>query len=281
MPFIFTISNTARAGDELSVRLTDGDANVVSYNYTVQAGDTLQDISDAIKALINADIYFVAIDQTTYAQPGLSITQVTDNNYNQFSGLVTINYGPLSESPAQTMSFDDETNVFESFLSYHPEMVGTLGTILITASGGNLYTHDGDDLYNNFYGVQYESSITVIFNDKAPVKKTYNAVGYQSPKNWASPVDGDIETSMTNPQTGLQQISQLKGVDYELQEDIWVAAYLRDANSESDPQIALLEGDYLKGVYLKHKFVCPAASTTGVVDFVKPYVTYSLSGRNF
>lgn len=280
MPFIFTISNTAQEGDEITVHLHDGDGAEADYLYTVQDGDTLQDVSDALEALINAGVLFVAINQTTYDEPGLSITQVTGNNINEFSGLVTIVYAEGSGSPAQTLSFDEETRSFESFLSFTPEMFGELGTLLMSYHNGNLYTHD-NPIYNNFYGVQYKSMITVVFNDRVAVKKTFNAVGYQSNKNWASPEDGDITTSMVNPQTNLSQISQLKDVDFGLEENVWVAAYLRDSNSGTDEQLALLEGDYLKGVYLKHKFVCPVSLTGGIVEFVKPYLTYSISGRNF
>lgn len=280
MPFIFTISNEPLPGDEVIVTLTDGDDNTEAYGYTAVEGDTAQDVVDALMSLINADVYFVAIPQTTYAQPGLSISQVTNNNYGGFSGFVTITLSEDNYSPAQTITFDEESNRFESFLSLKPEMYGVLGNLLISYSGGDLYTHDSET-YNNFFGVQYESSITVAFNDQPAVKKTFNAVGFQSSVIWASPTTGDIYTSGDNPQTGLAQQSQLKSVDFEEYENVWSAAYLRDANSMANAAVALLEGDYLKGTILFHKFVCPSVSAANLVEFVKPYCTWSPSGRNF
>lgn len=279
MPFVFTISKTPSAGDIVSVTLTDGAGHEEVYSYTVILGNTLQNISDAVKALINADIYFTAIDQTTYpSEIGLEINQITNTHYNLFTGSVQITY--IKTEDAVTISFDEDNNAFESFLGYHPDYMCTIGTLLVSSKNGDFYTHDSD-IYNNFYEEQQESSLTLVFNDKVAIKKTFDAVGYQSNKIWASPTNGDIITSMTNPQTNLPQISKLTIYDYVLEEETWTAGYLRDANSLPNPAISVFEGDFLKGTYLKHKFICALTDTTGVVYFLTPYLHWSVSSRNF
>jgi len=49
----------------------------------------------------------------------------------------------------------------------------------------------------------------------------------------------------------------------------------------ANPQIALLEGDYLKGNYIQIKFEISAANATTLVTLVEPYITTEISQRNF
>jgi hypothetical protein len=157
-------------------------------------------------------------------------------------------FAATNNDAAYTISFNEERNAYESFLSYHPEMMCVLGNLLITWKDGTLWTHDSDT-YNNFYGVQYPSFITPVFNDQSQIKKKFLSIGYKSLNNttWISPENGDIETSEINGQTLLPQISQLKEVDYELEEVVLCAAFLGDANSMEDQRDGLINGDYLGG----------------------------------
>ena len=183
------------------------------------------------------------------------------------------------DEPAYTLSFDEKNNAFKAFINCHPKMACTLGTLLITFNEDGLWTHDSGT-YNNFFGVQYGSSVSPVFADQPAIKNTYNGIGYQSNKIWASPTNGDIQTSNINPQTLLPTISNIKSVDYDLQENVYVAAFNRDANSMSDAQLAVVEGDFLKGVWVKCKMTVPAASANVLVFLNIPYVTKSVSQRN-
>jgi hypothetical protein len=98
---------------------------------------------------------------------------------------------------------------------------------------------------------------------------------------WASPENGDVATSTVNPQTGLQQISQLKEVDYELEETTLAAAFNFDANSMVDEREAVVNGDYLSGNYIVTKLICPANKCGELVNLSQPYITWVVSGRNF
>jgi hypothetical protein len=184
--------------------------------------------------------------------------------------------------PAATLSFNENRNSFESFLSYQPEFMVSLGNLLITYKNGDSWTHDSST-YNKFYNVQYPSFITPVFNDQYGLKKKYLATGHKSINNivWTSPENGDITTDTINPQTGLPQISQLKEVDYDLQETTLCAGLWRDANSMIDRRLALVEGDYLSGNLLVMKLVCPANKCVNLVNLSQPYITWIPSGRNF
>lgn len=183
---------------------------------------------------------------------------------------------------AYTWSFDETNNAFESKLSYHPEFMTTLGSLLVTYKNGDCYTHDGD-IYNNFYGVQYPSYCTIVYNDQSAVKKKYLALGYKSLNNvvWESPENGDVETSTINPQTTLPQISKLVEDNFDLEETTLCAAFNFDINSMEDAREALYNGDFLGGNWILIKFVCDANKAVNLVNMSQPYITWIPSGRNF
>lgn len=180
-----------------------------------------------------------------------------------------------------TLSFletRDESEGFESPLSFHPEGMVVIENLFLSFKNGQLWKHDSA-LFNTFYGASFSSFITGVFNDNAKIKKSFNRVAYQSNQVWVSPTNGDITTDSINIQTLLPQISQLKSVDYELSEAGYrYAALLRDANSGLDPQMALVEGDYLNGSYCIIKFVY---NGTNFAYLFAPDLTWSLLPRNF
>ena len=183
---------------------------------------------------------------------------------------------------AFTWSFDEENNAYESRLSYHPEFMCQLGELLVTYKNGDTYTHDGT-VYNNFYGIQYPSLCTIVYNDQSAVKKKFLALGYKSLNNivWASATNGDVQTNTINPQTGLQQISNIQDIDYELEEVVLNAAFNFDANSMSNPIEGAAIGDYLGGNYLVIKYTCPVLNSGKLINMSQPYITWIPSGRNF
>ena len=200
--------------------------------------------------------------------------------YNQLTNEYILALEATETSPAQTLKFSEGDNCFKSFISAYPEMMCTLGTLLIMFKNGQLWTHD-NPVYNNFFGVQYPSSITPVFSDGGAIKKTFNAIGYQSSKVWTSPEKGDVSTSEINEQTLLRQESAIRKFDYDLQEGINVAAFNFDANSMNDERLALVEGDYLKGTWIKTKLVLAAEDAVGLVSIDFPYITWSNSNRQF
>lgn len=245
MPFVFTISNNPSVGDTVNVHLIDGNGSERDYSYLVQSGDSVNDILDSLQNSINTDIYFVAIPQTVYAQDGLSISQIANVNYGLFAGEVTITYGPESISPSQTISFDEESNVFESFLSYHPEMMTYLGPILVTFYGGDLYTHDSE-IYNRFYEVDYESYITPVFNESPIYKKTWQNISEVSSGVWDCPIIyTNLKTYADNNQT-----TNLIEQEFRLLEGNPTATIKRDINSPGGK----INGQFMKGNYCVIKF---------------------------
>lgn len=160
------------------------------------------------------------------------------NNY-----IVALESTQTAES--KTIVFDTERNCFDSFISFYPEMMVNLGVLFIGFKNGDLWTHDNTG-YNNFFGIQYDSSITAIFNQLEIQKKTFISVSELSSQIWDCP---EIETS-SNVYGTIKQISELSVVDFEEKEGDYHAGFLRASNSQG----GLIEGDSLKGNLIKINF---------------------------
>lgn len=149
-------------------------------------------------------------------------------------------------SEAKTLTWDEEANRFDSFVSFHPEMMCQLGVLFVTFKDGQLWTHDNEPFYNNFYGTQYNQSITGIFNKNVLQKKTFLSVTEVTSKIWYCP---EIETTI-NSYGATKQQSGLIEEDFAELEGDFNASFLRDINSQG----SLINGDTLKGNWMKIKF---------------------------
>lgn len=141
--------------------------------------------------------------------------------------------------PSQTLIFDEEANRFESFISLHPEMMVTLGITLCAFKDGVLWTHDDDTHYNNFFGAQYNSDITPVFNKGESDTKTFTNIEQLASQAWDCP---EIITS-SNSYRKIKQLSNLIPEDFEEVEGKFVAAFLGVSNSIG----GVVDGDTLKG----------------------------------
>jgi hypothetical protein len=143
-----------------------------------------------------------------------------------------------------TISFDENANAFEAFYSYFPEFMGEVNTTLFTFKNGKIWKH-GTIPYCNFYGVQYNASITSVFNANSLDKKTWISIMETGSNIWSCPV---IYTQMDSGNT--KQESELLETDFYTLESEYQASFFKDSNSPG----GLIEGDSLKGGYIVIKF---------------------------
>lgn len=146
----------------------------------------------------------------------------------------------------------NESEGFESPVAYHPENMGCLDNLIVMYKDGAIWTLD-NPITNNFFGVQYDSYIDVIFNDLMTAKKTWEAVMQTGNVLWDCP---QITTSLISFGTTPQQ-SVLITEDFALLEGEWNAAFLRDQNSQG----GIINGDTLKGLYIIIRFRAKDASS--------------------
>lgn len=176
------------------------------------------------------------------------------------------------------LAFDEKDNGFTSFRDGNYDQIICCGNQLFSWASGVLSIHNNTTTFSNYNGIQYYPSISHVFNDKTEFKKVFNTLGYDSNQIWEAFNVGDISTSLFSPESNLQQISQLIAQDFIVNEGRTFAALLRDANSQSNPILALLDGDFLRGVYALVKLTYRGSKSAYLHN---PFLTYNLSPRNY
>jgi hypothetical protein len=146
------------------------------------------------------------------------------------------------KSNPYTFGFNEFRNAYTSFYSFSPEWMTTAENVVISWKNGILYTHDNTTNYCNFYGVQYQPSLTLMLNQFPQIKKRYNTLTMLANKVWAPATAGDITTN-------LSQTSSLQASDFIFKDDKIHVAFKRDAASTG----GLYNGNVLKGNWLRIK----------------------------
>jgi len=140
-----------------------------------------------------------------------------------------------------TISFDEVGNAFESFYSYFPEMMGDLTNTLFTFKNGQIWAHTSTN-FCNFYGNQYDASITTVFNQVNINKKTWISIAETGNVIWECPL---IYTQMMSYGSQRQESSLVES-DFSVLESTYNASFLKDIYSQG----GILNGDSLKGGYI-------------------------------
>ena len=93
----------------------------------------------------------------------------------------------------ETLSFDESVLGWTSRLSYKPSWIFSLSSTFFTTNAGKLYQHYGSASYANFYGVEYDSTVTVVLNNDPSVVKVFQTVNYEGSGDWT--VDSLVASS--------------------------------------------------------------------------------------
>jgi hypothetical protein len=249
--------------------------------YHVRLGkDGLDPISEIHKGQFYIQPLFIPYNNNYLRANGATAKILGYYNYAEEEYITLLQGGTLGGNTIAdyAFSFNEKRRAYCSFYDFNPEWMLSANDVPYSFKAGNMYIHNNTITYTNYYGVQYYPSITLVFNDKEAIKKKFLSVGYQSNQIFVSPTNGDINTGMINSQTGLAQISQLLSVDYDLHENIRTATLLKDANSGTNAQVALVLGDELGGNWIEIKFVYLGSSYSWIY---LPYVNYIISNRLF
>ena len=93
-----------------------------------------------------------------------------------------------------TLSYAEDVKGWPSFYSFFPDyMVGMNGFFYTfgptinsdgTVSGGCLYRHNVNETRNNYYGVQYNSTLTAVLNIEPKTIKLFKTMSYESSDRW-------------------------------------------------------------------------------------------------
>ena len=89
---------------------------------------------------------------------------------------------PLSTKNMYTLTYSEDVKGWSSFKSFMKEAGESLNNNYYTFKKGKMYMHHPDKTTvnrNNFYGTQYTSTITPLFNDLPSVVKHFNTISYE------------------------------------------------------------------------------------------------------
>lgn len=96
-----------------------------------------------------------------------------------------------------TISHSEENKGWPTFWSYVPDWFARLGNRFYTIKNGQLWEHHDTDnpVVNNFYGVQYASSIKTVFNEAMADDKAFKTIVIEGDRSaW----DIALATNYTN-----------------------------------------------------------------------------------
>jgi len=110
----------------------------------------------------------------------LANTQVAigsfDDNKNSYN--ISLQTQKVTRRGNETISYKEEVGGWPSRKSYIPENGISLNNVYYTFKNGEMYSHD-NQVRNNFYGIQYNSSLKLIFNDAPDVVKGFLTLSYE------------------------------------------------------------------------------------------------------
>ncbi len=81
-----------------------------------------------------------------------------------------------------TVSFKESVDGWTSRKSFITESGASLNNIYYTFSSGRMWEHGANILYNNFYGLQYDSAFNLLINEQPQSVKGYSTVNYTGTK---------------------------------------------------------------------------------------------------
>ena len=114
-----------------------------------------------------------------------------------------------------TLTFKESVQGWTTFYSFRPDLMFSLKNNFYTAKYGGLYIHyDPTVGMNNFYGVNYKSFITFIFNPNPSINKNFKTVNYEGSSGWQ--VDSFVtDAKSVNPNTTsiLDQTNSVKSYE--------------------------------------------------------------------
>jgi hypothetical protein len=128
-----------------------------------------------------------------YFRDNLSLIGATGKivgGWDMYNKQYVISLQPPNTEDYQTLAFDEDCNGWTSRFSFKPDFATSLRNNFYTFKNGNIWKHYADPTttlinYCNFYGVQYDANVTLIFNPEVSMSKNFNTLNYEGSSGWA------------------------------------------------------------------------------------------------
>lgn len=140
---------------------------------------------------IGAGEYNITLNQLTPEwQEKLSISKFDRTNETDSSCTPETTKAPTLKT---TISFAEGVNGWSSRKSFIPEFGLYLNNSYYTFRNGLIWDHKANSIYNNFYGLQYDSSVDLITNDSPNTIKGYKTLNYTG----SNPLEYQYQLNLT------------------------------------------------------------------------------------
>jgi hypothetical protein len=98
---------------------------------------------------------------------------------------------------SEGLSFKERADGWNTRMSYDPEFGVSLNNEYYTFKDGSLWEHS-NLVRSNFYGVQYESTVTPIFNDAPTSIKNFKTLSYEGDAGWTASITTNEQSGEVN-----------------------------------------------------------------------------------
>ncbi len=208
---------------------------------------------------------------TDQNQPGIYEETFTVNDPNAVvrffaTGVTALSllkvYPPAESVDPITFAFNEDANRWVGNYSFTPEKMVKFGNDFFTFLQGELWEHNRDDVpRNNFYGNQFTTKLTFVFNQNPENNKILCSIRFDGKGNWEVPV---INTEKTDSfPNGM--LSKIKSGNFKIISGKKWADFKRDMNDPRFSNIvnpvtrqlqSLMNGRELQGSYAELTFEC-------------------------
>ena len=101
----------------------------------------------------------------------------------------------LPTNTNNTLTYDNQAGGWPSFYSYFPDWMIGMNNYFYSFKEGNLYRHNTNEVRNNFYGVQYTSTVQSVFNESPLENKLFKTINIEGDSAWGVTLQTDIQDS--------------------------------------------------------------------------------------
>jgi len=157
------------------------------YFTDASRGAVLRLSMDGITEISNYGMYDFFRDNLGSLQGGKAI-----GGYDIYNNSYVLSLQPNNSQNEVTVTFDESVKGWTSILSYIPTQLFSIQNNFFSTKAGSIYKHYTDiDLLGvvvpraNFYGTQYDSTVTSVLNLQPSVSKSFKTINYEGGQNWS------------------------------------------------------------------------------------------------
>jgi len=120
---------------------------------------------------------------------GGSIIGGWDAHNKQYAlSIPSVNNIGRDEAGYNTITFDESVLGWTSLFDYQPNKIISLNNNYFTTRGGKIYKHytlePSNPSRGTFYGIQYDSDVTLVFNANPSLVKNFQTINYEGSSGW-------------------------------------------------------------------------------------------------